>query len=351
MPTTAGQPPGSGANFKALSGKLAARGAHNPGALAAWIGRRKYGRKGFAALSHKHSHEGLDGILLAWSESDHVHTHTHTHADGTTHSHEHSHSHEGHPHDSAIMHGGPGTASGTGLEAGSSLLRTPQPAGLQSKAGFGPGHGVNIRGASGHGLMAGWSQRGLAGKGVQYANTGPAVELATPPMAVTSPWDVLVSRGDSGVVVIRHRRGGQEMGQLRHADNGNWIPVIAGQELAPRTHQRAALADVIGSNNRLASTPLHRPGAPIQPAPTQTPLMAQYGIPAVRALATPATSASAGPRVTSSGLANGDGDADDGMDGKSSAIYKKLRARGFPHERALAFAKRASAMSSRKSAA
>ena len=46
MPTTAGAPPGSGANFKALSAKLAARGATNPGALAAYIGRKKYGRKG-----------------------------------------------------------------------------------------------------------------------------------------------------------------------------------------------------------------------------------------------------------------------------------------------------------------
>lgn len=37
--------------FDALKGKLAARGATNPGALAAWIGRRKYGKKGLAKLS------------------------------------------------------------------------------------------------------------------------------------------------------------------------------------------------------------------------------------------------------------------------------------------------------------
>jgi len=44
---------GTGARFKALKGKLAKKGAKNPGALAAWIGRRKYGKKRFAKLSAK----------------------------------------------------------------------------------------------------------------------------------------------------------------------------------------------------------------------------------------------------------------------------------------------------------
>lgn len=42
---------GSGARFKALKSKLAARGARNPGALAAYIGRQKYGATRFAKLS------------------------------------------------------------------------------------------------------------------------------------------------------------------------------------------------------------------------------------------------------------------------------------------------------------
>lgn len=42
---------GSGARFKALSGKLKSKGARNPNALSAWIGRRKYGAKKFARLS------------------------------------------------------------------------------------------------------------------------------------------------------------------------------------------------------------------------------------------------------------------------------------------------------------
>ena len=42
---------GSGARFKALKGKLASKSATNPGALAAWIGRKKYGKAKFQSLS------------------------------------------------------------------------------------------------------------------------------------------------------------------------------------------------------------------------------------------------------------------------------------------------------------
>ena len=42
---------GTGKRFKTLKKKLAKRGAKNPAALAAYIGRKKYGRKKFAKLS------------------------------------------------------------------------------------------------------------------------------------------------------------------------------------------------------------------------------------------------------------------------------------------------------------
>jgi hypothetical protein len=42
---------GSGRRFAALEGHLARRGAKNPAALAAYIGRRKYGAKRFAELA------------------------------------------------------------------------------------------------------------------------------------------------------------------------------------------------------------------------------------------------------------------------------------------------------------
>lgn len=42
---------GSGARFKSLTKKLAKRGAKNPKALAAYIGRKKYGKKKMAKLA------------------------------------------------------------------------------------------------------------------------------------------------------------------------------------------------------------------------------------------------------------------------------------------------------------
>jgi len=37
--------------FKALKAKLTQKGVKNPGALAAWIGRKKYGKAKFQSLS------------------------------------------------------------------------------------------------------------------------------------------------------------------------------------------------------------------------------------------------------------------------------------------------------------
>lgn len=44
-------PLGSGARFKALTGQLASKGAKNPKALAASIGRKKYGNAKFQGLA------------------------------------------------------------------------------------------------------------------------------------------------------------------------------------------------------------------------------------------------------------------------------------------------------------
>ena len=44
---------GSGIRFKQLTSKLKKKGAKDPKALAAWIGRKKYGPKKFAKLSAK----------------------------------------------------------------------------------------------------------------------------------------------------------------------------------------------------------------------------------------------------------------------------------------------------------
>ncbi len=42
---------GTGERFKQLSSSLAAKGAHNPGALAAFIGRKKWGAAKMGKLS------------------------------------------------------------------------------------------------------------------------------------------------------------------------------------------------------------------------------------------------------------------------------------------------------------
>jgi hypothetical protein len=54
---------GSGGRFKKLKSRLAARGARNPGALAAFIGRRAYGAKKFGQLSHGHAHSNITPAL------------------------------------------------------------------------------------------------------------------------------------------------------------------------------------------------------------------------------------------------------------------------------------------------
>jgi len=46
-------PPGEGKRFKALAKVLQAKGVKNPRALAAWIGRRKYGKARFQEMARK----------------------------------------------------------------------------------------------------------------------------------------------------------------------------------------------------------------------------------------------------------------------------------------------------------
>ena len=207
---------GSGVRFAKLKSRLAARGARNPGALAAYIGRRAYGKKRFGQLSHGH------------------------------------------------------------------------------------------------------------------ANEQPGVELSTT-LAISSPYDLVISRADDGSAVVRHRRGGDEIGRIRHRDDGSWAAVIGGKDLGPHTRQRAALLELIGTHNRGAGTPYHRPDTP-KPEKETSPLAQVLGLPDMdldaAQLATPANDSDDGPRVT--GLGTG-----------GQKIYKRLRGRGFPHARAHAFASRA----------
>lgn len=346
LATFAGKPPGSGANFQKLSARLAARGAKNPDRLAAWIGRRKYGAKKFGKLSaHSHSNTG-SAIQLAfhpdelrgkdgrWSDTgggrgipnDHPSAQRMTVAELRSHmANEHS--------------GGPVPESlrGTSRSARGKAQLVAQHEKM---------HQLIATGGSAGNQLADPGVGHSHGQASNYANTGPAMEFAMPSvrrLPVQSPSDLIVSRTPQGTAIIRHRNGGMEIATLRNSERG-WIAAMDGKDLAPHTHQRGALSEAIGTWNRGAGTAQHRPaaaGEPLQPAPRQTPLMQAYGIPAIRALATPTVGASDGPRTTSSDSSDDDSDGPSGLSPKGMQIYKKLKARGFPDARAMAFAKRA----------
>jgi hypothetical protein len=53
MGTYAKKPAGSGANFKKLVSDLKDRGVKDAKALAAWIGRKKYGKEKFQKMAAK----------------------------------------------------------------------------------------------------------------------------------------------------------------------------------------------------------------------------------------------------------------------------------------------------------
>lgn len=316
MATTAGAPPGSGKNFAALSGKLAGRGVKNPGALAAWIGRRKYGRKGFAKLSahgRSSSHsQNMEAIELAMRRCSNC----------------------GYADDDSKFPVVKSSTADTNDPSAPGTLQTRANQNLQSAAGYSPASaGVNVRsGPGGAGLSNG---------------RGRAVHLATR-TPVRSASDVVVSRRGDGTAVLRHRAGGVTIGTIRRDGRGFRASLEGSGDLDPRNHERTAVQDLIGNWNSTAASPYRREPA-LQSPPQQTELMRQYGIPAIRALSTPATSAMAGPRVT---MANGgmDDDSDDGdgdLSPKGKKIKAKLKSRGFPEDRAHNFAKKAQNMGSR----
>lgn len=295
---------GSGARFRKLSATLAARGASNPDALAAFIGRKKFGNKGMGHLSAGKSLANEDdlGIYLAVTAKD---------DQGKTLT------------CPECSYSGPANrfgASGASQESAPPVLRTPAP----GTDGVRKGVPLTVKGGASHALSNG---------------TRNAVELATGTTrhAVSGPFDVGVRRGG----MIYHRRGGNDIAQIRHNDDGTWTAVVAGKPLAPHAHQRAALMEAVGTYNKAVHAGTRTQSAPLQPPPQQTELMAEYGIPAMRsaAFATPTAGASDGPRMTTASAGGSDGTDENGLTPKGQAIYSKLLKRGFPQARALAFAK------------
>ena len=301
---------GSGARFKRLSATLAARGATDPDALAAFIGRKRYGSAGMAKLSGGQNLANDDlGIYLAETTKD---------SQGETLT---------CPECGHVAPSGHFGANGASLQSKPGVLRTPSPSTAPAREGA----AVSVRsGKAAHSLAGG---------------TRASVELATGTLRrpIQGPMDVLVARAEDGTAVLRHRHGGATIASLRKTGSGKWVANVNGSDLAPRDHQRTALMEAVGTWNKAVTGSLKRADAPLQPPPAQTELMREYGIPAIRALATPTTSSGGGPRVTMAAGApadgSDDGTDDDGLTPKGQAIKKKLMAKGFPEARAITFAK------------
>jgi hypothetical protein len=297
---------GGGKRFAKLSGAVAARGARNPDALAAWIGQKRYGAKGMSHLSHGQSLANPDlGIYLSESVKD---------DQGLTLT---------CPECGHVAPSGDFGASGASLQTHPGALRTPQPSTASARSGA----PLTVRG--------GKAAHALAG------DTRNAISLAAGTLtarrhAIGGPADVLVARAQDGSAILRHRHGGTTIASLRKTDAGKWVATVNGTDLAPRDHQRTALMEAVGTYNKAVTGAMQRAEAPLQPPPQQTELMAEYGIPAIRALATPTAGAGDGPRMTTAG---GDVTDADGLTAKGKAIKKKLMAKGFPEARAITFAK------------
>jgi hypothetical protein len=118
---------------------------------------------------------------------------------------------------------------------------------------------------------------------------------------------------------------------MRRNSDGTWQSAVDGHDLSPHRHQRAALIEMVGAYNSTTVTPDHA-AQPLVPAPEQTPLMQQFGIPAIRL--------ASGDNDTDDASDNGGG-SDNGLTPRGQGIYKKLTGKGVAPKVAMAMAKRA----------
>jgi hypothetical protein len=239
-----------------------------------------------------------------------------------------------------------GLAGGGAADNQGSAMTCPRCGYSGSRDSFGGGSG---EGSSGEALRTpapstGYVREGApltvrgGGSSPGLANQGDGIELTAPRYPVTGAGDLLIARHPEGGAAVRHRRGGTEIGRI--INDGAWKAIYGGKQLAPHADQRGALADLISTWNT-GTASLQRPALPLAQPPQQTPLMERFGVPAIRALATPAASASAGPRMTSSSSDSSDNDEDDdssGLSGKAASVYKKLVAKGWDKAKAKKFA-------------
>lgn len=270
------------------TGALAARGAGNPGALAAYIAQRTRNGSTVLGLAGAGGGEEFGGQDTSTCPS--------------------------------CGYSGPSsTFSDSSVKGEKPELRTPAP-----DTGY-------VRNGAATEVRSNVSAPGLANPGVN------GIGLASPRYPVTTADDILVRPRQGGGAEIRHRRGGTLIGEI--INDGTWKAMYGGRALKPHAHQRGALAELLSTwNTGTVSMDHPGEGTQLQPPPQQTQLMQQYGIPAISALATPSTGYASGPRTT--GMASDDDSDDDsgGMSPKAAAVYRKLVAKGWDKAKARKFA-------------
>jgi hypothetical protein len=178
----------------------------------------------------------------------------------------------------------------------------------------------------------------------QAANTsGGAIDLAMPskPPMVRGAADISVTRTGPGALSVTHRSTGAKVGALASSGDGKtgWVATHAsGKKFPPAPSVSGALAGLIAYHNKMASG--DSDDAVAATAEPQDPVD----------LATPAASASDGPRVTTMGGGKKPANAPELPPGVA-AIFAKLVKKGFSPKSALAFAKRGAAMHAKKTPA
>jgi len=169
---------------------------------------------------------------------------------------------------------------------------------------------------------------GSAG-GIKMANSGRGMEFSRR-LPVRTTDDIVVSRKPGGGAYIRHRQGGELIGELARNDDGTTSAVVDGRIGVPHRMERTALGEMIGTYNQGAAT-MQRPAMPLQQPPVQPELFSQLGIQNIRAFASDASDDS-----------SDDGGSDsNGLSPRGQGIYKKLTGKGVAPKVALAMAKRA----------
>jgi len=213
-------------------------------------------------------------------------------------------------------HDGDNDASGSGAggASGQNVGATPQPQADRGSTGFNPQQ-TSVRG-------------GNAG-GIRMANNGRGMDFSRR-LPVRTTDDIVVSRKPGGGAYIRHRQGGELIGELSRNQDGTTSAIVNGRPGAPHRMERTALGEMIGTYNQGAAT-MARPAMPLQQPPVQPELFSQLGIQNVRAFASD----------DSDDSDDSGGSDSNGLTPRGQGIYKKLTGKGVAPKVALAMAKRA----------